>query len=215
MRSSSPTEVRSFLVSAAGRGLVAGLVGAAAMTAGEKVEQAVTHRPNSYLPARTLLALLGQHPGDRDRPTAWNHLMHYGTAASVGALRGVWAAVGLRGGRANVAHTIVRLTFDRPWKMSPEWVRHPAPGRSTSKRSTSSTKPCTRSPPGCWRIGWSRHNWSRAAAPPATEKHVQKKARHFPAVHSRRHRHQQHRHPYPDINIPQTNPPVQVIHPPG
>lgn len=113
MRSSSPTEVRSILVSAAGRGLVAGLVGAAAMTASEKVEQAVTHRPNSYLPARTLLALLGQHPGDRDRPTAWNHLMHYVTAASVGALRGVWAAVGLRGGRANLAHTVVRLTFDQ------------------------------------------------------------------------------------------------------
>jgi hypothetical protein len=35
---------------AAVRGLVAGLVGTAAMTAAEKLEQAITGRPNSYVP---------------------------------------------------------------------------------------------------------------------------------------------------------------------
>jgi hypothetical protein len=114
MRSSFATgEVTRILLGAAGRGIFAGLVGATAMTAGEKLEQAVTRRPDSYIPARTLLTLLGRRPGDGDRPTVWNHLMHFGTAAGVGALRGVWAAVGLRGPRANVAHTVVRLAVDQ------------------------------------------------------------------------------------------------------
>lgn len=101
------------LLSAAGRGATAGLVGAAVMTAAEKVEQAVTHRPNSYVPGRTLLTLLGRHPSDDDRPPVWNHVMHYGTGALLGALRGLWAAVGLRGPQAHLAHTVVRLSTDQ------------------------------------------------------------------------------------------------------
>ena len=46
------------LLPAAGRGAAAGLVGVAVMTGVEKLEQSVTHRPNSYIPARTLLTLL-------------------------------------------------------------------------------------------------------------------------------------------------------------
>ena len=94
-------------------GVGAGLVGVAAMTAGEKLEQAVTHRPDSYVPGRTLLTLLGRHAGDAGRPVVWNHAMHWGTGAALGALRGVWAAIGLRGPRAHVAHTVVRLAFDQ------------------------------------------------------------------------------------------------------
>src|SRR3954465_12844524 len=88
------------LLSAAGRGAVAGLLGVTVMTAAEKVEQAITHRPASYVPARTPPPLRGRHPPDDDRPTVWNHAMHYGTGAVLGALRGVWAAVGLRGPQA-------------------------------------------------------------------------------------------------------------------
>ncbi len=101
------------LAAAAGRGAMAGLAGVAVMTLGEKIEQAITHRPSSYVPARALLTLLGRHPGDQDRPLLWNYAMHVGTAATVGALRGVWAAVGIRGARANLAHTVVRLAFDQ------------------------------------------------------------------------------------------------------
>jgi len=114
MRSSSDAgELKGTLLSAAGRGLLAGLVGATVMTAGEKLEQALTGRPNSFVPARTLLTLLGQRPADDDQPVVWNHLMHFGTAASVGTLRGVWSAIGLRGARANLAHTVVRLAIDQ------------------------------------------------------------------------------------------------------
>lgn len=101
------------LLASAGRGVVAGLLGVAVMTAAEKVEQSFTHRPNSYVPARALLTLLGRHPGDDDQPLVWNHAMHWGTGAVLGALRGVWAAVGLRGPRAHLAHTVVRLAFDQ------------------------------------------------------------------------------------------------------
>jgi hypothetical protein len=98
---------------AAARGAAAGLLGVAVMTAAEKLEQSVTHRPDSYVPGRTLMTLLGGHPGDAERPLVWNHAMHWGTGAVLGALRGVWAAVGLRGLPAHLAHTVVRLSFDQ------------------------------------------------------------------------------------------------------
>jgi hypothetical protein len=101
------------LLAAAARGALAGLIGVSAMTAGEKLEQRVTGRPNSSVPGRTLMTLLGRHPGDRDQPLLWNHAMHWGTGAVLGALRGVWAEVGLRGPRAHLAHTVVRLATDQ------------------------------------------------------------------------------------------------------
>ncbi|GAB7192941.1 hypothetical protein NUM3379_36500 [Kineococcus sp. NUM-3379] len=101
------------LLAAAARGAVAGLAGVAAMTAGEKAEQALTHRPDSYVPARALLTLLGRRPGEGERPLLANHAMHWGTGALLGALRGVWAVTGLRGPRAHLAHTAARLCFDQ------------------------------------------------------------------------------------------------------
>jgi hypothetical protein len=101
------------LARAAGVGAAAGLAGVAAMTVGEKVEQALTRRPDSYVPARALLTLLGRRPGDTDQPPAWNHAMHWTTGALLGALRGVWSATGLRGPLASTWHTAVRLAFDQ------------------------------------------------------------------------------------------------------
>ena len=94
-------------------GVGAGLVGVAVMTAGEKVEQLVTGRPNSFVPARALLTALGRPAGDAERPEGWNHTMHWGTGALLGALRGAWAVVGLRGPMANAWHTVTRLAFDQ------------------------------------------------------------------------------------------------------
>lgn len=89
------------------------MLGVAAMTAAEKLEQSLTHRPSSYVPGRTMLTLMGRHPSDRDKPLLANQVMHWGAGATLGALRGVWAAVGIRGLRANLAHTVVRLSFDQ------------------------------------------------------------------------------------------------------
>jgi hypothetical protein len=103
----------SGLAKAAGKGIVAGLAGVAAMTLAEKAEQAVTGRPDSYVPGRTLLTMMGRRAPDSARPVVWNHAMHWGTGALLGALRGSWASVGIRGTRANTVHTVVRLAFDQ------------------------------------------------------------------------------------------------------
>ena len=99
---------------AAMRGALAGLAGTAAMTLAEKAEQQVTGRPDSYVPGRTLTALAtGRRLPGSARPLVVNHLMHWGTGAVVGALRGIWAGAGLRGVRASLWHTAVRLATDQ------------------------------------------------------------------------------------------------------
>ncbi|WP_448626436.1 hypothetical protein [Geodermatophilus sp. URMC 64] len=113
---------------AAVRGALAGLAGTAAMTLGENVEQRFTGRPDSYVPGRTLTALTtGRRPPGSARPPVRNHLMHWGTGAAVGALRGIWAASGLRGWRASAWHTSVRLATDQTLENatgvgSPPWT---------------------------------------------------------------------------------------------
>lgn len=83
------------------------------MTIGEKAEQRITGRPNSYVPGRTLLTLLGRRPSGETQPMGWNHVMHWGTGAVLGALRGLWSATGMRGTRASLSHTVVRLATDQ------------------------------------------------------------------------------------------------------
>ncbi len=108
----SPTRPGA-LLRAAGRGTVAGLAGVALMTVTEKLEQSVTGRPNSYMPGRTLKTMLTGSASPGEQSLLWNHAMHWGTGAALGALRGVWAAIGLRGPRAHLAHTAVRLATDQ------------------------------------------------------------------------------------------------------
>jgi hypothetical protein len=55
----------------------------------------------------------GRQPGDREQPLLANHSMHWGTGVLLGALRGMWAALGLRGPRAHLAHLVVCLSFDQ------------------------------------------------------------------------------------------------------
>jgi hypothetical protein len=100
------------LIRAAGLGALAGLAGVAAMTAAEKVEQRVTGRPDSYVPARTLAHLLGLPQPDHDR-FARNQLMHWSNGLVLGAVRGVMSAANLRGPRAALLHAPVRLAWDQ------------------------------------------------------------------------------------------------------
>ena len=73
------------------KGVLAGLAGVAVMTVGEKLEQAVTKRPNSYVPAHTLERLLGL-PTRPDRDRLWlNWAMHYGPGVALGLLRALMA----------------------------------------------------------------------------------------------------------------------------
>ncbi|MFC9970083.1 hypothetical protein ACFVH6_04180 [Spirillospora sp. NPDC127200] len=98
---------------AMGNGALAGLAGVAAMTAAEKLEQRWTGRPDSHVPGRTLLRLLGLPERPERQPVAVNLGMHFGQGILLGSLRGVMAAAGLRGPWASVMFWNVRLTNDQ------------------------------------------------------------------------------------------------------
>lgn len=117
--------MRSVLI----RGLVAGVAGVAAMTAAEKLEQLVTHRPNSYFPAHTLEGLLGmQRKPDQDR--RWlNWTMHWGQGALLGIVRAALGQRGINGPFGSFLFWNARLLSDhslenltgvgkRPWDYS-------------------------------------------------------------------------------------------------
>lgn len=112
---------------AALRGLVAGVVGVAAMTAAEKVEQLFTHRPNSYVPAHTLERLL-RLPHKPDEQRLWlNWIMHWGQGILFGAVRGLMAERGLRGPVGSFMFMNLRLLNDQTLENStgvgaPPWT---------------------------------------------------------------------------------------------
>ena len=89
------------------------LVGAAAMTAAEKVEQRLTGRPDSHVPGRVLARLTGLPEQPTRQPRWLNLTMHYGQGALVGILRSVMAQAGLRGPVASGMFTVARLTSDQ------------------------------------------------------------------------------------------------------
>jgi hypothetical protein len=95
------------------QGLLAGLAGVAAMTLAEKLEQAVTGRPNSYVPAHTLERLLGlpRRP-DRER-LGLNWAMHWGQGAALGVVRALMARRGIRGPVGSFLFLNLRLLNDQ------------------------------------------------------------------------------------------------------
>jgi hypothetical protein len=95
------------------KGMVAGAGGVAVMTLGEKLEQALTGRPDSYMPAHTLERVLRlRRRPDRERG-GLNLAIHTGQAILLGAWRGVMAEGGLRGPWASAMFTVVRLANDQ------------------------------------------------------------------------------------------------------
>ena len=93
--------------------MAAGVAGAVVMTLTERLEQTLTHRPDSYVAGRTLMSLFGRSASDLEKPSGWNVAMHYGTGAVVGAVRGLWSVTGIRGPQASAWHAIVRLAVDQ------------------------------------------------------------------------------------------------------
>lgn len=95
------------------QGMVAGTAGAAVMTAGEKLEQRLTGRPDSHVPARVLARLTGLPERPQEQSRALNLAMHYGQGALAGVVRSLMAQVGLRGPVASAKFTVLRLTNDQ------------------------------------------------------------------------------------------------------
>ncbi|MCD5421597.1 hypothetical protein LRS71_18895 [Rhodococcus pyridinivorans] len=108
-----PPYQRTASTTARATGLVAGAAGVAAMTVGEKIEQAVTGRPNFHVPGRVLARLTGASESAGQHSTALNWAMHFGQGIDLGVLRSVMAEVGLRGPLASSKFTVVRLTNDQ------------------------------------------------------------------------------------------------------
>ncbi|CAO4153208.1 hypothetical protein DHODJN_19360 [Methylorubrum extorquens] len=83
------------------------------MTIAEKLEQAVTRRPNSYVPGHTLEGLLGL-PAKADSERLWlNWAMHWGQGIALGPVRALMAEKGIRGPVASFVFLNLRLLTDQ------------------------------------------------------------------------------------------------------
>jgi hypothetical protein len=88
-----------------GRGLVAGLLGTAAMTLSSTLEARWRGRAASSAPARATAKVLGISEFEDDLARArFNDLSHWGYGTGWGVLRGLLAAAGLSGRAATAAH---------------------------------------------------------------------------------------------------------------
>jgi hypothetical protein len=94
-------------------GLIAGGAGVLVMTVGEKVEQCLTGRPDSHVPARVLERLAGMRERSERQAVPVNWVMHFGQGIVLGVLRSVMAHAGLRGPWSSAKFAVVRLTNDQ------------------------------------------------------------------------------------------------------
>jgi hypothetical protein len=92
------------LAAAVGKGLAAGLAGTAAMTLSSTLEAKLRGREASTAPARAASKVLGVAPVDEQGERRFNTLVHWGYGTGWGAARGVFAAIGLSGVPATLAH---------------------------------------------------------------------------------------------------------------
>ena len=93
------------LLGALTRGILAGAVGTIAMTISERLEIAVTGREASQVPGEVAAHLLpGRNPQVASDVEQLNSPMHWAHGISIGALRGLLDAGGMRGSTATAAH---------------------------------------------------------------------------------------------------------------
>jgi hypothetical protein len=90
---------------AVGDGLVAGLLGTAAMTASSTIEARLRRRKPSTAPARATAKAIGIKEFDSDLAKArFNDLSHWAYGTGWGVVRGVLGVTGMRPRRATAAH---------------------------------------------------------------------------------------------------------------
>ncbi len=83
------------------------------MTLTEKLEQSLTGRPNSYVPAHTLQRVLRKPEEDS---VAANWTMHWSQGVLLGAVRALMAERGLRGPMGSFFFLNLRLLNDQTWE---------------------------------------------------------------------------------------------------
>ena len=90
---------------AIGDGLVAGLIGTAAMTASSTIEAKLRHRSASSAPARATAKALGIKAFENDLAKArFSDLSHWGYGTGWGVVRGILGATGMPAAKATAAH---------------------------------------------------------------------------------------------------------------
>jgi hypothetical protein len=94
----------SELMEALGRGLVAGLLGTAAMTVASTVEAKLSGRGASTAPAQAAGKAAGVVPRDDAGEKRFNTLAHWGYGTAWGVFRGALAVAGLRGSVASLLY---------------------------------------------------------------------------------------------------------------
>lgn len=92
------------LASSVGKGLFAGFVGTAAMTASSTIEMKVRGRAGSSAPAIAAAKVLGVEPVDDAARKRFSNAVHWGYGTGWGIVRGVLGAAGLAGLPATVLH---------------------------------------------------------------------------------------------------------------
>lgn len=90
--------------SAVGRGLLAGAIGTAAMTASSTLEMKLRGREASSAPADAAGKVLGIQPRDEDGKARFSNVVHWGYGASWGAARGLLSVAGIDGPKATATH---------------------------------------------------------------------------------------------------------------
>lgn len=87
-----------------GRGLAAGVVGTAVMTASSTLEAKLRERGASTVPADAAEEVLGVHADDEESKAELSNAVHWAYGVGWGAARGLLGAMGLRGLEATGAH---------------------------------------------------------------------------------------------------------------
>lgn len=89
---------------AVGKGLFAGVIGTAAMTASSTLEMKIQNRTGSSAPADAAAKVLGVKPVDEDAEARFANIVHWGYGIGWGSVRGLLGAFGLSGPAATAAH---------------------------------------------------------------------------------------------------------------
>ncbi len=92
------------LAAAVGKGLLAGLIGTAAITASTMIEMKLRKRAPSSAPAEAAGKVLGVEPVNEEEKARFSNLVHWGYGAMWGVARGILGTAGLNGPAATMAH---------------------------------------------------------------------------------------------------------------
>ena len=92
------------VAAAVGKGLFAGVVGTAAMTASSTIEAKLRGRGSSSTPGQAVAKVLGVEPVDEESEARFSNLVHWGYGTAWGGARGLLEAAGLSGPAATAAH---------------------------------------------------------------------------------------------------------------